>query len=65
MDPELFEAFTVAFVEEWNRATRDAKTARDRVARDIAKVERKLAGLIDALSEGVPGPGSEGATGSP
>ncbi len=57
MDPELFEAFAESFVEDWNRATRDAEAARDRVSRDLAKVQRKLTGLIDALSEGFRAPG--------
>ena len=57
MDPELFEAFTAAFVEEWNRATLDAEVTRERVGRDLAKVERRLRGLIDALAEGFRAPG--------
>ena len=57
MDSELFEAFAAAFVEEWNRATLDAEVTRERVGRDLGKVERKLRGLIDALAEGFRAPG--------
>ena len=47
MDPKLSAMFSRAFVEEWNRAVAKADSGRDGLARDRAKVERKLRGLIE------------------
>ena len=41
-----------AFVEEWNRAMAEAGTDRDGLVRELARVERKLQGLIEAVSDG-------------
>ena len=52
MDPELFAEFSRAFVEEWNRLMAEAGCGRDGATWELAKVERKLRGLIEAVSEG-------------
>ena len=52
MDPELFAEFSRAFVEEWNRLMAEAGCGRDGAIWELAKVERKLRGLIEAVSEG-------------
>jgi site-specific DNA recombinase len=57
MAPELVAEFVREFTLEWNRAIAASSIDRDAVARDLAAVERKLAGLIDAISEGMRGAG--------
>ena len=57
MAPELVAEFVREFTLEWNRAIAASTIDRDAVARDLAAVERKLAGLIDAISEGIRGAG--------
>ena len=52
MDPALFAAFSEAFVEEWNRAAGVQSSGRDQAVRELAKVERKLKGLIEAITDG-------------
>ncbi len=52
MDPALFAEFARAFVEEWNRATAEADAGRDGLVRELGRVERKLRGLIEAVSDG-------------
>ena len=51
MDPALFAEFSQAFVEEWNRAVAEADAGRDGLVRELARVERRLHGLIEAVSE--------------
>jgi site-specific DNA recombinase len=57
MAPELVAEFVREFTQEWNRAIAASSVDRDAVARDLAAVERKLAGLIDAIAEGMRGAG--------
>ena len=52
MDSALFTAFSEAFVEEWNRAAGVQSSGRDQAVRELAKVERKLKGLIEAITDG-------------
>ena len=52
MDPALFAEFSRAFLEEWNRAMAEADAGRDGLVRELARVERKLRGLIEAVSDG-------------
>jgi site-specific DNA recombinase len=52
MDPALFAAFSEAFVGEWNRAAGVQSSGRDQATRELTKVERKLKGLIEAISDG-------------
>ena len=55
--PELVAEFVREFTLEWNRAIAASSIDRDAIARTLAAVERKLAGLIDAISEGMRGAG--------
>jgi hypothetical protein len=57
MAPELVEEFVAAFHEEVNRLRRDETAARAGKERELAEVRRKLDGLIDAVAEGLRGPG--------
>ncbi len=53
--PEPVGEFIREFTTESNRAVAASRIDRDAVARDLAAVERKLVGLIDAISEGMQG----------
>jgi hypothetical protein len=52
MAPELVVEFIQAFTAEWNRALVETCSDRDESVRELARVERKLKGLIDAIAEG-------------
>jgi len=52
MAPERVAAFVEAFISEWNRALAETSSGRDESVRELAKVERKLGGLIDAIADG-------------
>lgn len=56
MAPDLVEEFVRAFAEEVNRQRRDDGAARAAQEQELAGVKRKLAGLIDAVAEGLRGP---------
>ena len=60
MAPELVAEFIHAFTAEWNRAIAEASAGRDGVRRELAAVERKLNGLINALAEGFRAAGLQG-----
>ena len=53
MRPELVAVFVEEFAAEWNRLSgeRSVQTAAKR--RELGLVERKLAGLIDAIADGL------------
>ena len=55
MQPDLVAEFAEAWQQEVNRQG-GADVARDRAARELAQVERKLAGLIDAIANGLRAP---------
>jgi site-specific DNA recombinase len=52
MAPVLVADFIRAFTAEWNRALAETCSDRDDSARELARVDRKLKGLIDAIAEG-------------
>ncbi len=52
MAPELVEEFVREFTADWNRAVAEKSAGRDGLTRELATVERKLNGLIDAISDG-------------
>ena len=57
MAPEMVEEFVTAYHEEINRHRREQTAARTGKERELAEVRRKLDGLIDAIAEGIRGPG--------
>ena len=57
MQPALVAEFVAEFTAEWNRLQAAADAGRATLRRELAGVERKLAGLIDALAEGFRAPG--------
>ena len=57
MAPELVAEFVAEFAAEWNRLQAEAGAEAAGLRKDLAAVERKLAGLIDAIAEGFRAPG--------
>jgi DNA invertase Pin-like site-specific DNA recombinase len=57
MAPELVAEFVKSFTVEWNRLIAESAFDTDAAERELASVDRKLAGLIDALAEGFRSPG--------
>jgi len=60
MAPDRVAAFVEAFISEWNRALAETSAGRDESVRELAKVERKLKGLIDAIADGFRAKGLQG-----
>jgi len=56
MRPDLVAEFAEAYQQEVNRQRAGADATRERMARELAQVERKLAGLIDAIANGLRSP---------
>jgi site-specific DNA recombinase len=56
MDPALVAEFVATFSEEWNRLIAEHRTGSEARRRELHAVERKIANLIDALSEGIRSP---------
>jgi hypothetical protein len=56
MQPDLVAEFAEAWQQEINRQRAGVDVARERTARELAQVERKLAGLIDAIANGLRAP---------
>ena len=54
MDPDLFAVFCEAFTQEMNRLRREAGDQRETLTRDLAKIDRDLERLVQALIDGVP-----------
>ena len=54
MDPALFQVFADAFTRELNRQRAAESGQRDRIAAELATVERKLRKIVAAISDGVP-----------
>ena len=57
MKPELVAEFIAEFTTEWNRALAQSSAGREAEQRELATVERKLTGLINALADGFRAPG--------
>ena len=57
MAPEMVKEFVAAYHGEVNRHRREETAARAGKERELAEVRRKLDGLIDAIAEGIRGPG--------
>ena len=56
MQPDLVAEFAEAYQQEVNRQRAGADAARERTARELAQVERKLAGLVEAIASGLRAP---------
>jgi site-specific DNA recombinase len=56
MAPELVKEFTTAFHEELNRERRQGDASRSIKQQELAKIARRLGGLIDAIAEGLRAP---------
>ena len=57
MAPELVEEFVRAFQKEINLQRRENDAVRDAKKRELADVNRKLEGLLDAITDGLRAPG--------
>ena len=57
MEPALVAEFIREFTTEWNRLLGDRSADRASRERELVQVQRKLAGLIDAIAEGIRVPG--------
>ena len=57
MQPELVAEFIREFTTEWNRLLAEHGSNRAPRERELAQVQRKLAGLIDAITDGLRAPG--------
>ena len=57
MEPHRVAEFITAFKDEWHHAVSVMSAGRDATERELAAVERKLAGLYDALMDGFRGAG--------
>jgi site-specific DNA recombinase len=55
MRPEMVETFADEFHRELNRQASKQDARRDCVTRDLAKTEREIGRVIEAIKEGVPG----------
>src|SRR5512132_1783285 len=56
MQPDLVAEFAEAYQQEVNRQRAGADAARERAVRELAQVERKLAGLVEAIAGGLRAP---------
>ena len=54
--PELVAEFITAFLEKMNRQRREDGAAQAAEERELATVTRKIAGLLDAIEDGLRGP---------
>jgi hypothetical protein len=57
MAPDLVAEFVASFTAEWNRLQAHAGAEREQKQRELATVQRKLAGLTDAIADGLRAPG--------
>jgi DNA invertase Pin-like site-specific DNA recombinase len=53
MAPELVAEFVAEFTREWNQLLQNRDAGRAQAERELAQVRRKLAGLIDAIADGL------------
>jgi len=63
MAPDLVAIFVKEYASEWNRGLAERSAGRDVCSRELEKVERKLAGLIDAIADGFRAKGTARPTG--
>jgi site-specific DNA recombinase len=56
MRPEMVRTFVDEFHRELNRQAAAQDARRDSVTRDLAKMEREIGRLVEAIKTGVPGP---------
>lgn len=56
MAPDLVKEFISAFHQEANRQSAEVSTARRAQERELASVNEKIAGLVDAVAAGLRGP---------
>ena len=56
MAPELVAEFVREFAAEWNRAAAEGAAGHESAARELAAVQKKLDGLIDAMADGFRAP---------
>jgi len=56
MDPELVTAFVKAFTLEWNRILAEFNSAAEARQREVKAIERKIANVVDAISDGLRSP---------
>ena len=54
MDPDLFKEFVLEFTREFNRLTSSRDSRTDAAKSDLAKVERRIRKLVDAIADGAP-----------
>jgi site-specific DNA recombinase len=55
MHPDLVQEFISAFIGEWNRLVRESSVHAEGQQRELRAVERKIANVIDAITDGVRG----------
>jgi DNA invertase Pin-like site-specific DNA recombinase len=55
MRPDLVKEFVATFIGEWNRLVSDASSTTEVQQRELRAIERKIANLVDAISEGARG----------
>jgi hypothetical protein len=60
MQPELAAEFLAEFTAEWNRLSAEASAGLTARRRELKAVRRKLAGLVEAIADGLRGPGLQG-----
>lgn len=60
MQPDKVAEFVAAFTAEWNRLVAEAGAGLAGKQRELEGVRRKLAGLIDAIADGLRAPGLQG-----
>jgi site-specific DNA recombinase len=57
MRPELVAEFVAEFTAEWNRRSAEASAGLAAKRRELDMVRRKLAGLVEAVADGLRAPG--------
>jgi hypothetical protein len=62
-DPEPFKVFAEEFVKESNRLRGLEQGRADLLRQDLARVERRLNKLVDAIADGLSSAGAEGRPG--
>jgi site-specific DNA recombinase len=60
MRPELVAEFVAEFTDEWNRLRAEAEGGLAPKRRELEAVRRKLAGLVEAIADGLRAPGLQG-----
>jgi site-specific DNA recombinase len=60
MQPDQVAVFVAEFTAEWNRLSAKAGAGRAGKQRDLEAVRRKMAGLVEAIADGMRGPAVQG-----